>query len=116
MVLDRSRFNRDDAAMSVSEEIRSRLSRWCADRVPDAERDHRQVGYTISGAEVIIHDRRAPAYPELDAAWPSVALARLRHDDPEPGRWALYRPVGSDGWRRAADGDDPLALLDLVTP
>jgi hypothetical protein len=99
----------------VPEEIRSRLSRWCADRVPNAERDRRQVGYTINGNEITIQDRAAPTYPELDASWATVPVARLRHGDPEPGRWALYRPVGTDGWQRTADGDDPLALLDLVT-
>ena len=56
----------------------------------------------------------AATYPELDASWPSVAVARLRHDDPKPGRWTLYEPTGSNGWARAADGEDPLALLELL--
>ena len=43
-----------------------------------------------------------------------VAVARLRHDHPQPGRWTLYEPTGSDGWTRAADGEDPLALLELL--
>jgi hypothetical protein len=97
----------------VPEEVRHRLSLWCADRVPDGEREQRRVGYTIQGNEVTIHDRRPPMYPELDAAWPAVVVARLRRDDPTPGRWTLYRPAG-DVWQRAADGDDPLTLLDLL--
>ena len=100
--------------MTVPEEVRHRLSLWCADRVPEGERDQRQVGYTIQGDEVAVHDRRPPTYPELDASWPSVAVARLRHDDPKPGRWTLYEPTGSNGWARAADGEDPLALLELL--
>jgi hypothetical protein len=100
--------------MSVPEEIRHRLSQWCAARVPESERNHRQVGYTIQGNEVTVHERSAPAYPELDASWPSVAVARLRSDDPEPGRWALYRPAGPGDWQLAGDGDDPLTLLDGV--
>jgi hypothetical protein len=102
--------------MSVTEEIRHRLSQWCAARVPAAERDHHQVGYSIQGDEITVHDRRAPTFPELDASWPSIAVARLRGDDPGPGRWTLYRPVGDDGWQRAADGDDPLTLLDVIAP
>ena len=100
--------------MTVPEDVRHRLSRWCADRVPDGERDRRQVGYTIQGAEITLHDRRPPTYPELDASWPSVAVARLRYDDPRPGRWTLYQPTDSDGWMPAADGEDPLALLELL--
>jgi hypothetical protein len=100
--------------MSVPEEVRHRLSLWCADRVPERERDQRQVGYTIQGDEITIHDRRAPVYPELDAAWPAVAVARLRNDDPAPGRWTLYRPAGAEDWERAGDGDDPVDLLDLL--
>ena len=100
--------------MTVPEEVRRRLSRWCAARIPDGEREQRQIGYTIQGDDVTIHDRRPPTYPELDASWPSVAVARLRHDDPEPGRWTLYRPTVADAWERAGDGDDPLALLDQL--
>lgn len=100
--------------MAVPEQIRHRLSRWCADRIPHDERAQRQVGYTIQGDEITIHDRRPPTYPELNASWPSVAVARLRQGDPEPGRWTLYRPTGTDHWERAADGDDPLTLLDQL--
>jgi hypothetical protein len=100
--------------MTVPEDVRHRLSVWCADRVPEGEREQRQVGYTIQGNEVTIHDRRPPTYPELDASWPSVVVARLRHDDPSPGRWTLYEPAGADDWERAADGDDPVSLLDLL--
>jgi hypothetical protein len=100
--------------MTVPEDVRHRLSLWCADRVPETERVQRQVGYTIQGNEVTIHDRRPPTYPELDASWPSVAVARLRRDDPTPGRWTLYQPAGTDDWERAADGDDPVTLLDLL--
>lgn len=100
--------------MTLPEEVRHRLSMWCADRVPDGDRERRQVGYTIQGNEITIHDRRPPTYPELGASWPSVTVARLRHDDPEPGRWTLYRPTGPDDWERAADGADPVTLLDLL--
>jgi hypothetical protein len=101
--------------MAVPEEIRTRLSRWCADRVPDTEREQRQIAYTIQGGEVTILDRRPPAYPELGAAWSATPLAQLRQDDPESGMWSLYRPAGERDWRREFGGDDPLALLDRVT-
>ncbi|MGI9001842.1 MAG: hypothetical protein ACR2GH_09235 [Pseudonocardia sp.] len=99
--------------MAVSEETRHQLSRWCTERVPDADREQRQIGYTIHDDEVTILDRRRPAYPELGAAWSSTPVALLRCDDPEPGWWSLYRPAG-DGWNREAAGEDPFALLDQV--
>lgn len=100
--------------MVVPEEIPRRLSRWCAARIPDVEREQRQIGYTIQGDEVTIVDRRSPAFPELGAEWSATPIAQLRVDDPDPGVWSLYRPVGGDGWRRATTGEDPLALLDAV--
>jgi hypothetical protein len=100
--------------MAVPEEIRTRLSRWCAARVSDSERGQRQISYTIQGREVTILDRRAPTYPELGAAWSSTGIAQLRLDDPKPGMWSLYSPVGS-GWRHETEGADPIALLDLVS-
>jgi hypothetical protein len=101
----------------VPEEIRHRLSVWCAASVPEWERAERQIGYTIHGDAITILDRRPPAYPELGAAWSSTPLAQLRIDDPEPGRWSLYRRVSeSDAWtREGPPDDDPLTLLDRVT-
>ncbi|WP_219413849.1 DUF3024 domain-containing protein [Pseudonocardia nigra] len=100
--------------MAVPEEIRTRLSRWCAARVSHSEREQRQISYTIQGREVTILDRRTPTYPELGAAWSSTAIAQLRLDDPTPGMWSLYSPAGS-GWRHKTEGADPIALLDLVS-
>jgi hypothetical protein len=101
--------------MAVPEEIRTRLSRWCAARVPDGEREQRQISYTSQGDEVTIVDRRPPAYPELQAAWSSTPLAQLRRNTPRPGEWTLLRPVGDGGWRREAEGTDPIALLDRMS-
>jgi hypothetical protein len=99
-------------SMAVPEEIRTRLSRWCATRVPEAEREQRQIGYTIHGDEVTIVDRRAPAHPELGSAWSRTPMARLRRC---ADGWLLDRPVGTREWRHDADGSDPIALLDRVT-
>jgi hypothetical protein len=92
----------------VPEEIRHRLSQWCTARIPDEERRQRRIGYTISGDEVTILDRRAPTYPELHTAWSATPMALLRAEN---GAWTLYRPVGDD-WQRVASGTDPLTLLD----
>ncbi|MDN5859693.1 MAG: hypothetical protein L0H84_13830 [Pseudonocardia sp.] len=102
--------------MVLSEEVRRRLSRWCADRVPGPERPHRQVGYTVHGSEVTITERRAPLYPELGTAWTSQPLVRLRLEDPSAGRWIAYRPEGADGeWMPSgAETGDPIALLNDV--
>lgn len=100
--------------MSVPEETRVRLSRWCTARIPATERPQRQIGYTIHGDEVTIIDRRAPTYPELGTAWSTTPLARLRGSDPESGSWSLYRPAGEHRWQRVATGTDPVALLDQV--
>jgi hypothetical protein len=98
--------------MAVPEEIRTRLSQWCASRVPDAEREQLQIGYTIQGDDVTILERRRPAYPELGSAWSSRPVARLRRQN---DGWLLDRPVGTDGWRCDAGGSDPIALLERVT-
>jgi hypothetical protein len=101
--------------VAVPEEIRHRLSQWCTARIPDEERRQRQIGYTTSGDEVTIVDRRAPTYPELRTAWTTTPVARLRAGDPDEGSWTLYRPVGDDRWRAVASGRDPLALLDSAS-
>jgi len=98
----------------VPEEIRHALSRWCAERIPEAEREHRQIGYTIQGREVVVSDRRAPADPELGAEWTATPLARLVVDG--AGRWTLHRPVAGGRWKPAAEGDDPIALLTDQAP
>jgi hypothetical protein len=98
--------------MAVPEETRTLLSQWCADRVPESEREQWQIGYTIQDDEITILDRRPPAYPELGAAWSATPIALLRLDD-EPGGWVLYRPAG-EGWRRETAGPDPIALLKQV--
>jgi hypothetical protein len=97
--------------MAVPEEIRTRLSQWCAARVPATERDHRQIAYTIHGDAITILERRPPAYPELGHAWSATPMARLRR-----GRdgWQLDRPAGSGDWRRDATGSDPIELLERV--
>jgi hypothetical protein len=100
-------------SMSVGDEIRTRLSEWCAARVPEAEREQRQVAYTIQGDDVTIVERRPPAYPELGPAWSSVPVARLRRE--HGGTWTLLRPVAGGDWRRASAGADPIALLDEAT-
>ena len=99
--------------MSVPEETRVRLSRWCTARISATERRQRQIGYTIHGDDVTIVDRRAPTFPELGSAWSTTPLARLR-GDPESGSWSLYRPAGEDRWQRVATGTDPVALLEQV--
>ena len=102
--------------MPVPEQIRTALSRWCADRVPDGERDRRQVAYTTHEDTITIVERRPPTYPELDSAWSSTPVAQLRGDDPEPGRWTLYRPAApqeapSEWLRTDPPAHDPLELL-----
>jgi hypothetical protein len=98
--------------MAVTEETRTRLSRWCATRVPEDERDQLQIGYTIHGDAITILERRPPAYPELGAAWSATPVARLRRHS---GGWLLDRPIGTGEWRRDAAGNDPIELLESVT-
>lgn len=100
--------------MSVPEQVRHELSRWCADRLPPAERERRRIGYTIQGSDVTILDRRAPTFPELGGGWTSTPLARLQFD--EDGRWTLLRPGGRGEWDVEDAGPDPLVLLERVTP
>lgn len=103
--------------MTVPEEFRARLARWCREKVPAAERGHRRLGWAIHGDEARINERRAPAYPELTAAWTSTPVARLCYRDPGPGLWSLYRPGREpDLWERFGEpGHDPFALLERAT-
>lgn len=102
--------------MALPEDARSRLSHrltlWCSTRVPAPDRSRRQIGYTLHGNEITIVDRRAPLYPELEIAWSTVPLVRLRLED--AGAWTLYQWAGrTEAWQRTGDpGDDPIALLD----
>ena len=114
IAVDASVCSGDHLSMSVPEETRVRLSRWCTARIPATERRGRQIGYTIQGDEVTIVDRRAPAFPELGTAWSTRPLAQLRGGDPEAGCWSLYRPAGADRWQRVATGHDPVELLEQV--
>ncbi len=98
--------------MDVPEEIRSRLSQWCAEVVPDAEREQQRLGYTIQGDEVTILDRRPPTYPELEVEWSATPVALLRLED--DGGWVLYRAVADGGWQHETAGPDPIALLEQV--
>jgi hypothetical protein len=99
-------------SVAVPEETRHQLSMWCSAQVPDDERGERRVGYTIHGDEVTIVDRRAPTYPELQTAWSTTPVARLRFGDPVGRSWSLYRPDSDDEWQRVSSGADPLALLE----
>jgi len=99
--------------MDVPEEIRHSLSEWCARRIPQGEREHRRIGYSVHGRQVTISDRRAPVVPELDTEWTATPIARLDVDD--AGHWTLHRPVDG-GWARTSDGADPIALLDAQAP
>ncbi|MEU6700019.1 hypothetical protein [Pseudonocardia sp. NPDC046786] len=104
--------------MGVPKQVREQLAAWCAGLVPEPQRERRRIGYTTAGGTVTILDRRPPAFPELGAAWSSTSLARLRADDPEPGRWTLYLPAdpaSGERWERAQPpADDPFVLLDRV--
>jgi hypothetical protein len=97
--------------MAVPEEIRTRLSQWCAARIPAAERDHRQIAYTIHGDAITILERRPPAYPELGPAWSATPMARLLR---RPDGWWLERPARRGGWQHDATGTDPITLLERV--
>ena len=103
--------------MSVPEEVRARLARWCGDLVPAGEHQRRRIGYTTAGNNITILDRRPPTYPELGAAWSSTPLAQLRADVPEPGRWSLFLPgqEPEQRWeRQEPSADDPFALLERI--
>ena len=100
--------------MGSSEEIRHALTQRCTACIPEGEREHRQIGYTVQGAAVTITDRRAPSHPRLDAEWRSTPLARLRVDG--DSRWTPYRPADDGAWTRTSEGDDPIALLETQAP
>ncbi|SFN22433.1 hypothetical protein SAMN05216207_1010153 [Pseudonocardia ammonioxydans] len=104
--------------MGVPEQVRQQLAAWCAELVPESERDRRRIGYTTAGSTVTVLDRRPPAFPELGAAWTSTSLAQLRADDPEPGSWTLYIPAArgsGERWERVRPAaEDPFVLLERV--
>lgn len=100
--------------MAVPEEIRARVTEWCAACLPAEAKDRRRIAFTSVGDTVTILDRRPPAVPELSAVWSSTPLARLRR---EQDSWVLYLP-SADGerWhRREPTSPDPLPLLETLT-
>jgi hypothetical protein len=101
--------------MAVAEELRARLSEWCAECLPAEERERRRIGYTTVGDTVTILDRRPPAVPELGAVWSSTPLARLRPEE-RTGRWVLLLPtVSGERWEpQEPAAADPLVLLDRI--
>lgn len=103
--------------MGVPEEVRTRLATWCAELVGDHEQGRRRIGYTTAGDNITILDRRPPTFPELGAAWSSTALAQLRANTPERGRWSLFLPgaASSERWeRQEPSADDPFLLLERI--
>lgn len=104
--------------MGIPEQVRRQLAAWCAELVPEAERERRRIGYTTAGNTVTVLDRRPPAFPELGAAWSSTSLAQLRADDPEPGSWTLYIAAARDSGRRweriPPPAEDPFVLLERI--
>lgn len=98
--------------MPVPTECQALLSRWCAERVPAHARATLQIGYRIRGDEVTLLERRHPEFRDLNWAWSSRPVARLRYNDPQPGFWRLYQPA-EDGWR-CYDHPPSTALATLL--
>jgi hypothetical protein len=98
--------------MSVPEDERSTIARWCAARVPAAERHRWRLGWAVHGDDVTLVERRAPAEP--GARWSSAPLAQLRREG--EGRWTLHRPGPGGTWRATTCGPDPVALLEDQAP
>lgn len=98
--------------MAVPDEARAAIARWCATRVPDAERGRWRLTWTVQGDVVTLVQRHAPAL--AGERWPSTPLARLRHDP--GGHWTLHRPGPGGTWRPTTTGPDPVALLDAQAP
>ncbi|MCF7552006.1 MULTISPECIES: hypothetical protein [Pseudonocardia] len=100
--------------MAVPEEIRARVTEWCAACLPADARNRRRIAFTSVGDTLTVLDRRPPAVPELGTVWSSTPLARLRR---EQDTWALYLPTsGGDRWVRQEPGaTDPLTLLATLT-
>jgi hypothetical protein len=99
--------------MAVPEEIRARVTEWCAACLPAEVRDRRRIAFTSVGDTLTILDRRPPAVPELGAVWSSTPLARLRS---EGDTWTLSLPtVDGERWQRQASAEDPLTLLAGLT-
>nr|WP_181784081.1 hypothetical protein [Pseudonocardia pini] len=90
------------------------MTDWCADCLPDEDRERRRIAFTSVGDTLTILDRRPPAFPELGAVWSSTPLARLCADP--DGRWTLFLPtVGGERWeRQEPTADDPLDLLGPI--
>jgi hypothetical protein len=100
--------------MAVPEEIRARVTEWCAACLPPDAKDRRRIAFTSVGDTVTVLDRRPPAVPELGAVWSSTPLARLRR---EHDVWTLYLPTtAGDRWeRQEPTATDPLPLLETIT-
>ena len=102
--------------MQVSEEHRALVRRWCAERVPEPQRDHLRVVYTERAGRITLSTRRAPVFPELSTGWTTEPMAQLRLDAAEE-RWILLWPDSTGRWHRYPDetkASSPGPLLDLI--
>jgi hypothetical protein len=102
--------------MHVTDEHRAIVRRWCAQRVPESQRDSMQISYSERAGRITISCRRAPVFPELATEWSTAPIAQLRHDAADD-RWVLLWPDSGGRWHRYPDETkavSPAPLLDIV--
>lgn len=94
----------------------ARVSRWCADRVPERVRDRIRVECDVGSRHLTIVERRPPSRPDVGAEWTRFPIARLRYTIAR-GQWSLYWRDRNERWH-AYGGTAPSAsvqdLLDEV--
>lgn len=87
------------------------IRRFCADRVPEDQRDQTRIEADERGRSVTIVERRAPWHPD-DDEWTATQVAQLRHD-PASGRWSLFWSDRNGRWH-LYDETVPGSAADLL--
>lgn len=80
----------------------ARISRWCADNVPEHARHQVRVEHHVRGRSVTLCETRAPW--RGTGEWTHFGFAQLRYRT-DTADWALYWRDRNERWHEYAEGN-----------
>lgn len=95
--------------------IKTKLTEYCQDRIPELARNQVKLIFKMNGNKVFLIETR-PYYKD-PSIWTETPVAQFRFDT-ETKKWLLYSADGNSKWlpydlvKSSADFDDLLRALD----